>query len=159
MYLKVIKGTETFDKLSAVWDKINEYNNIAKALVKELGFEKHGRSKIGVAGGISCIECETKPEGWRSVGKKYQSLYYPKANQKELLNKIESLPIVSEEEYNNTIGFEPQFTSLHYISAFASKRNEKEIVIKIAETADYTPKSDMIEITVSEYKQLIGEDF
>jgi hypothetical protein len=89
MYLKVVKGTETFDKLNAVWDKINEYNNIAKALVNELGFDKFGRTREGVGGGISCIQSDTKPDGWRSVGKKYQSLYFPKANQKELLAKIE----------------------------------------------------------------------
>jgi len=158
MYYKVLKGTETFEKLNNVWDKIVDYNNQSKELTEELGFEKFGRNNNGVGGGISCFKSEEKKEGYRMVGKKHQDLCFPKANQKNILAKIDALPVVSYDEYNKTIGFESQFTDVYYISHFASKRLDELIVIKLSENCKYQPKEDMIEITTSEFKSYYGDE-
>ncbi len=157
MYYKLEKGNETFQKLESVWDKINKCNKKSRELVEELGFKEFGVSQHSVAGGISCIKSDCKPEGYKKVGKSYQGLIYPKANNKETLSKFKKLPIVEYEEYNNTIGFESQFSSMSHHRSFGSKKVNDIFLIEVSNECEYTPTKDMVEITYSEYKKL-GEE-
>ena len=157
MYYKLEKENETFQKLESVWDKIEKCNKEAKELVKKLGFEEFGVSQDGVAGGVSCIKSDNKPNGYKSVGKSYQKLIYPKANNKEVLDMFKKLPVVEYDEYNSTIGFESQFSSIGYHRAFSSKKVNNIFLIEVSNKCKYTPTTDMVEITYSEYKRL-GEE-
>ena len=155
MKFKVEKGTKTFDELEKVFVKMKDCNKQALELIESLGFTQFGVSNNGIAGGISCIVSKTKPDGFRVVGKPYQNLYYPKkANNKELLQKFDELPIISYEEFNDTIGFKAQFSSLNYHRAFGIKKVKDVYLIDIDNKCKYTPKSDMIEILESVYLKL-----
>lgn len=154
MYYKLEKGNETFDKLDNVLNKMSKCNKEAMNLVEELGFERFGVSRGVVAGGISCIQSDYKPEGYKSVGKNHQNLIYPKANNKEVLEKINNLPIVKHEEYNETIGFKSQFTENVFIYNFISKKVNDIYLIEVSNECEYKPTKDMVEITFTEYKKL-----
>jgi hypothetical protein len=155
MYYKVEIGTKTFESLKLIWDKMNKCNKEALSLVESLGFTKYGSALSKAAGGISCVESEEKPEGYKQVGKSYQNLYYPKANNKKILKKFNALPIVTLNEYNDTIGFKEQFVSLSHHRAFGSIQKDTMFLVEINDNCDYTPKGDMIELLSSEYKKLI----
>lgn len=153
MKFKVEKGTDTYNKLSEVFDKIKDYNNQAMSLANKLGSEEFGISFKGVAGGISCIKYKDKPEGFKVVGKPYQNLFMPKANNKKLWEEINELPILSFDEFNSVIGFEPQFKGLKFYRTYGYTHLNDKFLIDTGD-ADYTPKDDMIEILESEYKKL-----
>lgn len=152
MYYKLEKGNETFEKLDNVWERMIECNKKAYALCKELGFTKMGRSNNGVAGGISCFQADQKPEGFKTL--KGYNLYFPKKNNKEVLNKIDELPIIEHKEYNETIGFKSQFSTSFHHSSFGSKKVNDIYLIEVSEECKYTPTKDMVEITITEYKKL-----
>jgi hypothetical protein len=124
-------------------------------LVKEMGFKRCCRDSHSVGGGISAIEClDGKPDGFKSVGEKHQNLYFPKVRNKELIAKIKALPLVGNEEFNETIGFKEQFSDMCFHQRFGCKEFDGGYLISISDKCDYTPKSDMIEILASEYKKL-----
>jgi len=80
MKFKILKGTKTFDDLSALWKRMDKARLEAKKLAKSLGAENFATSgSHGIAGGIEGMEFPEKPEGWKSVGDSWQSLYMPKA--------------------------------------------------------------------------------
>jgi len=154
MYFKTEKGSETFDKLDNVWRKINDFDKQANDLVIELGYTKYGRSNIGIGGGISCIYSKTKPEGFKTVGKIYQNLIYPKASNKKLLKRFKELPIVSLDEYNDAIGFKPQFKGLTHYKNYGSKRVGELFIVEVPDNCNFQPPLGMVEILNSEYKAL-----
>lgn len=155
MYYKVEKGTEIYNKLDKVWDKMIKYNNISLEFIKSIGFNKFGVSHKGVAGGVSCIESDYKPEGFKQVGKTHQNLFYPKQNNKELLKRIEELPIVSYSEYNDVIGFVPHSKNLKYFNSYGSEKIGNIYLITLSDDCEYQPKEDMVELKVSEYKEIL----
>ncbi|MFK5856579.1 MAG: hypothetical protein QM503_10640 [Bacteroidota bacterium] len=154
MYYKVKKGTETFKRLEKVWSKITDCNKKSLQFVQQLGYEKYGTAHGTAGGGISFIYAETKPEGFKIVGKKYQNLFYPKASNKDLLKQIAALPTVSYDEYNSSIRFEEQFQGTTHYNAFGSRKRKDVYLIEINDECDYTPFEDMIEIVSSEWKAL-----
>jgi len=157
MYFKVEKGTETFKKIDEMMDKFVDYNKQAHKLVKELGYDAFGTSHRGVAGGISCINASEKPDGFKQVGKSYQCLYYPKANNKKIIEQIKDLPILSYDEYNETIGFKEQYQGLTHYSAFGLITGDDIYLIEIADDCKYEPLNDMVELLGSEYKKLVAK--
>jgi len=157
MYFKVEKGTETFKKIDEMMDKFVDYNKQAHKFVEELGYDAFGTSHRGVAGGISCINASEKPDGYKQVGKPYQCLYYPKANNKKLLEQMAKLPILTYDEYNETIGFKEQFTGLAHHRAFGLITTDDMYLIEVDDDCEYEPKSDMVELLGSEYKKLVAE--
>ena len=154
MHFKAIKGTKSWDRLNSIWNKMEKCNRAAADLVEELGFVEFGIAHNVIAGGISCIYSETKPKGWKTVGNKYDNLIYPKVNNKSVLDKIEKLPTISIDEYNETIGFKQQFKGLTHHKSFGSTRCGDMFLIHISDKADFTPPDDLIEILTSEYKTL-----
>ena len=156
MKFKVEKGTAIYQELELLFDKIEDCNSKTKKFVKSLGFEEYGISLRGRAGGLSCIRASKKPEGFKTVGKKYDNLYMPKASNKELWEKINALPILSHNEYNEVIGFEQQFKGLSHIRSYGCEKVNDVFLIDVGD-ADYTPIEGIIEILDSEYKSLISK--
>lgn len=156
MYYKLEPGSETYEKVKETLEKCDSFNDQAQAVVKELGFEKYGQSKRGVAGGISCLESKQKPEGYVTIGKKWQNLVYPKANNKAALKKIESLPVMTFEEFGKPIGFKPQIKGLVHHRACGVEKVGEIYLIEVDDRCDYAPAEGMVEILTSEYKKLVA---
>lgn len=156
MYFKLEPGNSTYDNLKDAIEKCIAYNDQAQALTKELGFERYGISRHHRAGGISCIEAHPKPEGYVSVGKKWQCLVYPKASNKAVLEKIKALPVMTFEEFGSAIGFKPQFKGLTYYRSYGVEQVGQTYLIEVADECDYTPAQGMVEILSSEYKALLA---
>ena len=156
MYYKIEPGNVTHEKVKDTLQKLDSYIDQSESLVKELGFERYGKSHNGVAGGISCVESSSKPEGYVSVGKKWQNLYRPKANQKEIWAKIKALPVMSFEEFGEAIGFKPQFKGLTYHRACGITTIKNTYLVEVSDKCDYTPAEGMVEILASEYKKLMA---
>lgn len=155
MYYKVIKGTETFEKLEKVWAEMKKCNEEAVKLAEELGFTKLAFSKKGVAGGIFGLASDEIPDGYKRIGPVTYGCVFPKKNNKEAIFKIESLPIVTHTEYNDVIGFKEGFTDTHYSRHYGSRKEGDVFLIEVSNGIDYTPKEDMTEITFTEYNNLI----
>tara|TARA_R110000782_G_C14522532_1_gene381281 strand:+ start:48 stop:530 length:483 start_codon:yes stop_codon:yes gene_type:complete len=154
MYYKVLQETETFKKLDSIWSRAAEVNKLALELVESFGYKQFGIDENSLAGGISCIKCESKPTGFKSVGKKHQSLYYPTVKNTTALEAINSLPKITIDEYNESIGFKSQWTSLSHHRAFGCQTIENGYLVEVNDKCDYLPKPDMIEILSSEAKKL-----
>jgi hypothetical protein len=153
MKFKVLKETETYRRLDELLEKINVCNQHSKHLVESWGFKEFGISMKGVGGGLSCIYSRTKPEGFKTVGKPSQNLIMPKANQKALWCKIQELPIVTREEFNNVIGYKEHFKGLIHHRCYGLKKRNDLFLIDTG-NSDYIPTNDLIEILESEYKLL-----
>jgi len=154
MYYKVKSKTETFEEFDFLFKRIKKVNNIALALAKKLGFSKIATSR-NLAGGINAFYSVKKPDGYRQVGKDYQCLYFPKvAHNKELLKKIEDLPIIKKSELNKIIDFKETFTGKHFISSFGIAKRNNHFLLDIDKECDFTVNKDMTEILESEYNEL-----
>lgn len=151
MKFKVEKGTKTYENLLELFAKIENYNSKTRELVESLGFEEFGIAMRGRAGGLSCIRSMKKPEGFKIVGKPSMNLYMPKASNKELWDKIEALPILSIDEYNEAIGFQQQFKGLNHIRSYGCQFINGVFLIDTGD-ADYSPVDGVIEILESEYR-------
>jgi hypothetical protein len=159
MKFKVLKGTETYDKLEAFQKKAAELNKIALDFALSLGFEQFVPSQRHIAGGISAFFSKEKRDGYKQVFTRHRSdLIFPKTTKdnKELIAKIAALPVIEYDEYNSIIGYEAGFFGLTFVRAFGLKKNEEEgcYVIDLSGVTEYTPNKDMIEILESEYLQL-----
>jgi hypothetical protein len=169
MRFKILRGTETFTKLTRLRLRINECNDAAGKLVKELGGERylHHSGLYTIAGGIAGIELKERPEGWGlAYPKTYSNIYFPIRNRianKEILERINSLPLVEDSDLNNILGYEPQDvhkSGLRYTLAYrpAIHFRDEYMLIRITDGAVYTPiNADIIEITVSEFNSLEKE--
>lgn len=170
MKFKIPKGTETYEKLEALWERIHAADSAAYALVrsirKEMGLPHEGdehnyAGSRHLAGGIAAIQFETKPEAWKQVGKPYQRLYAPLAREKAMWARIKALPIVPVEDLNNIVGFE-RFVSiadggdgLVAHRAPGMRLVPDAFLMEVPSKATYTPPNgDIIEILESEYNRL-----
>jgi len=162
MKFKVLKGTETYNKLQAFQEKSKELRKIALDFANSLGFEEYIENQKHRAGGISAFVSREKKEGYKQVFTRHRSnLIFPKTTKanKELIAKIEALPVITDDEYNSIIGFKSDFYGLQFIRAFGYRRvNIKDCyLIDLSGVTKYTPKPDMIEILESEYISLSQE--
>lgn len=158
MKYKVKTESELHSKFNSLIDRMSACRKEALLLAESLGFDALGGKHNCAAGGISCLQHEgpKPPEGYKRVGKDYQKLCFPKANNKEVLKKISELPIVTNEEYNGLINFEATFVGNVYIRRFGLMERDGVYLIDTGE-ADYTPVDGMEEILESEYKRLKAE--
>jgi len=154
MYYKLEPGNETYEKLKDTVEKCKAIDAEAKEVAKELGFSAHGKQLGVMAGGISCMESAEKPEGYKTVGKAWQNLIYPKASQKEALEKINALPVMTYDEFNDSIGFRMQFIGLTQYKSFGVMKLDGMFIIEVADACTYNPAEGMVEILASEYKSL-----
>lgn len=156
MKFKVLKGTDTFQKLEELRLKIKEVNNQAFNVVRELGSTRYCKKNGVLAGGISAIEFTSKPEGYINMGKSWQSLYFPKAKNKKDLELISKLPTIDYSELNTIVNFEGNQVvetdaGLAFIKTIGLIFGENEMLIDIEDGCKYCPPKDIIEILSSEY--------
>jgi alpha-acetolactate decarboxylase len=161
MKFKVLEGTETFEKFRLFFEESKRVGKESFELSKSLGFESCLASR-NISGGISAFISETKPEGYKQVYKKHGNNYwFPKSTKenKKLIEKINSLPVITEEEYNSIIGFETEFVDMYFCRRYGLHFSEKGncYLINTGRVKDYKPNSDMIEILESEYNNLKSE--
>lgn len=155
MKYKVKQESELHIQFEKMSDRMIECNKQAFDLAKSLGFDALGVKKWCVAGGVSCFKYDgpKPPEGYKRVGKDHQNICYPKANNKDVLQKILELPLVTNGEYNGLINFIPQFNGNYYISRYSLSFVNGIYLIDTGEV-EYTPVDGMEEILESEYKRL-----
>lgn len=154
-YYKILKGTDLFNKLTDFKKRGDKAREAANKLAKELGSDHDAYTSSGDLGGIDALHFEEKPEGWRVVGNRWQSLYYPKADQKELHKKIAALPIVKRSELNDIVGFSGlQMVGMAIIKSVGMAWHNDYCVMEVAAGCKYTPPKDATEILHSEYEKL-----
>lgn len=158
MKYKVLKTSPLGKKLLALQKEMTAAAKQADKLAKELGAKKYCRATGAVAGGISAIELEEKPAGWKKVSDKWQNLYMPMRNQKELWDKINALPLVEYEAINSILKFKKQTYckghGIYHVNCPGVLWRKSCILIEVNEELKYKPVVGMKEITVSEFVKL-----
>ncbi len=158
MKYKVSLTSPLGKKLLELKKRMLDVSKQADKLAKQLKGKKYCRGMSGVAGGISAIEFDEKPVGWKKVGAKWQSLYMPKRNQKELWNKINALPIIEHDEVNKILAFKRQSYAnkqgMYFVNCPGVLWRKSCILIEVQEELKYKPVAGMKEITVSEFNKL-----
>ncbi|HAH24928.1 MAG TPA: hypothetical protein DCL77_14440 [Prolixibacteraceae bacterium] len=159
MYFKIEKGTEVFNKLDVLHGRIQEVNKTAKELVKKLGGNRYCGDQNRLAGGIDAIEFEQKPEGYRSVGGKWDNLYLPNARNKVNNQLIAELPTLQYDELNSIVGFKGPQTAPHpkglsFVSIPSICFSDEVMLMKVPDGCKYTAPEGVTEIIYSEYQGL-----
>lgn len=159
MKYKIKKGTETFKKLVILQQHIKEVESEAFKIVESLGATKYCKAFNKLAGGISAIRLEKKPEGFKNVDKDWRMLFYPKASNKKVCKEIESLPTIKYDELNNIIGFEaPQTVScergIGWVNTVGLIFGKDFMLLDVENGCVFKPNKDTIEILESEYQKL-----
>jgi hypothetical protein len=167
MKYKILKGTELYKKLMELKAKMVQANKAANKVATGLGCKQWLGGEHGtIAGGLTGFEFEKQPDGWRKAWPgDYRNMYYPKnqKSNKEILDTIKALPVVTFAELNNVLGFEQH--SVPFADGVGSRKRwlfhpgfqflKDMVLVVVDEQAEYTPLPDMIEITVSEFNQLV----
>lgn len=108
MKIKVVKGSEVFDKLTALIERCQECNKAVKVVADELGAKRILTHSFYRAGGVTGFMLAEKPEGWKNTG--LYGYYFPKSIKanRVLLDRIAALPSVNNKEFNEVIGYQNQ---------------------------------------------------
>ena len=155
MKIKIPVSHPLGQKLSDVINRIIESRQYALDLAKD----EFNASRIWAGGhhqwgGISGVQYESKPEGWKTVDKR-NKLYMPKVKEKELWEKIKSLPKVKHTELTDLLGWPSlQIVGMNIIRFPGFSLTPKYVLLDIPEKVDQKILDGMIEITVSEFKKL-----
>lgn len=144
--------------------KILSANKEAGKLAKEMGFKQWRQRSMKLAGGIESLYADKKPEGFAyTYGSKEPNDFFPKkikAN-KEILAKIDALPVVLHGELNNLINYDWRASTsfnknggqqICFSTGILFKKNF--VLIDWPEYVKYKPVKGMTEITFSEYQTL-----
>ncbi|HET8886818.1 MAG TPA: hypothetical protein VFM70_10755 [Salinimicrobium sp.] len=154
MKFKVLRSSETGNKISIVEKKANEANEAARQLSKEIGFDRWRGGYWCAFGGVSCVMFKNNPPNPK-LWKKQEDGFFPKKNSKdgkELAEKFENLPSVGYDELNKTIDFD----GAPWKHIGINFNNDKFFGFVVGDDWDYEPNEDCEEITVSEYKRLFS---
>lgn len=173
MKYKILKGTATYGQLEALWKRMMAADRAAYKLVQDIrkvmGLpykgSKHTYASQNdlLAGGIMAIGFDTKPDGWKVVGEPWQKLFAPKANQKELWDRIKVLPKLQLHELNDIVGFKKGVSAGNDLSWVIHRAPGMEWVdgaflMEVPSACKYTPpNADIVEILESEYRRLSEE--
>ena len=156
MYFKILKGTKLFDKLMKVDEKRKLAIKAANKILTEIGTQRYVRPADSVGGGIRAFELTVCPDGWKPVMRgRFENCFFPKATakNKDLLARIEALPIIKSANYAEALKYTPQGVDLKFSICPGIEFKPKVILID-ALVEDYKPLKDMIEITEGEYRKL-----
>lgn len=167
MRFKILKGTETYNSLTGLLDKMIAANNEAKTLAMSLGAKEWllATGPYAIAGGLSGLRFPERPKGWKKVfSKRYNDIYFPSTHLKDnqgLIEKIWGLTIVNANDLNVIVGYVEQdiYTDRGMIwstyPGFSFKNDM--FLLSLHEKAVYdNTNADIVEITMSEYKSLTG---
>lgn len=159
MKFKILKETETFEKLMKLKERIISVNEQAADAIKLLGATKYCKAQNRLAGGVCAIEFEKKPDGYRRVGDRWSDLYYPKVSNKIDSELLQTLPTMDYKELNDIINFEGNQTiaaerGMFWIHTVGLTWGENEILIDVENGCKYDAPTDVVEILESEYLKL-----
>lgn len=163
MKFKIVEGTATYDKLLDLRKRMDEANKLAGDLCDELGGTPNRVRLVpsgSIGGGIAGIPmAEGKPDGWKLVASGYGNMCLPKMTKenKPILDKIASLPIISYEELNSIVGFEEQCQGFVWFAKPGVTWVEKCVLLDVDDRCDFKPNEDMIEILTSEFYSLLPD--
>lgn len=156
IYFITPKTSETGKKFKKVSGKATECFEAQKKLAEELGASKWRPTRMVAYGGISSFVFDETPDKktWKRINICVSDCeYMPKLSSKkgkEIMDRINKLPIVSVAELNDCIGFKvPFFKTIGF-----ANNNGKYYGFSIGETWDITPPADCEEVTLSKYKSL-----
>ena len=157
----VRKGTNTFDRLTEIGERVKAIQTLNRVIVDELDGNYYISCSGGlIAGPLEGIELKQKPEGWKQVyANVAQNMFFPKSvkQNKELLTRIATIPVVKRSEVNEIVGFKNQIVGRRYIQTIGLIWGQDFHLVGIDDEVDYTPLADMDEILTSEYKRLKDE--
>lgn len=162
MKFKILKGTETFEKLTALAEEIKRVEIAADDLVRSVGGKTHCRSNFYLAGGVAAVVFDKQPEGWKKVGD--DGHYMPKVKNKELSERFKALPTLSLQLIQDITGYpsgeigENKDGQLVRFGVPGIAWNDEYVLFNASSTAPWTPpNADFIEILESEYIRLSEE--
>lgn len=160
MKFKIEKGCVLYSKMTALQKKIDAANAEAVAFIKAKGWTgKHYKRQYVLAGGIGAVEFDEKPDGWKTVGAKWQRLYYPKVKgNKELLKEMAALPVVKNDELKEILEYKTagyvKNGGLVIFTRPSIEWKEEIILLEFPDEINYEPPFGMVEILSSEYKKI-----
>lgn len=160
MKFKILKGTDTFKKLKDLESKMEECNGAASDLCKELGGSVDGtwlgKGYRCIAGGVSGIRLEAKPDGWKLADRDHEGYYIPKINKinKPLLDRIDALPTLNYDDLNGIVGFHHQTSGLRWFNCPGVNWFDEYVLLSVDNACKFIPNHDMVEILESEYISL-----
>lgn len=166
-YYKVKKKHPLHLAFTQFMERVKAVKDEARALAIELSDSETFYSRPHtLAGGIGALIFKEKPEGWKQVGEKWQRAFYPKASNKSVCKRIESLPVILADEMNAIIGFEagtsseePNQPGIVWYGSFGLKEGKgKQFLINVPNGMSFKPVDGMVEITNSEYTSLLISD-
>lgn len=159
MKYKILQDSPLFDKLKALQKRMTNVKRQAEKVAKSFNGTGRFCGHIhALAGGISAIEFDEKPEGWKAVGESWQRLYYPKVINKEANKLIAPLPLMDYDELNKLVNFKSgAYTNaggIFWIKCPEINFYPTYTLINIPDGVSYTPVDHMIEILDSEFQKL-----
>lgn len=172
MKFKVLKGTDLFAKLSDIKNQMLLADQEALELMNSIKLEGivlegYSRPSHGIAGGIRAFCCdrylrkENLPSGWMLMERSLSKWIFPKSgdkNNKDLLERIKKLPIVSSNELKELLNYGNYAFAVHNGMGISTvpgvQWGDKYILLSTPDGIDYKPVKDMVEILVSEFDKL-----
>lgn len=158
MYFKIKKGSETEIKFKQILDRADIALKEAIKIVKELGVNQYIPSSYGW-GGIEGFVYEkgNVPPYYKKLKKTFD-IYYPKVvkENKEILSKIKSLPIVRYDEISDILSFKDYFVD-NKMYTYPGIRFDKETCAYFVPdelSHLYVKIEDAVEITREEYNKI-----
>lgn len=158
MKFKVEKGSNLHDQLTAIWAESARCNKAAQELADELGAKGIATMGRDIAGGIDAFQFDEKPEGWKVMGEKWQNLYFPKANLKDIRQRIADLPVVKKQQVADILKFSRQAVAVDggfcMVGLPTITKSGEVFLMDILEKVVWDPVPGAIEILASEFNEL-----
>lgn len=167
MYYIVKSKSKLFNQLQELSKNMKSANNAAFKLAKEMGFSEIHTEFDSLAGGISAVCANKKPDGYcYAFGSKHNKAFFPKkinAN-KEILKKIAELPVIKNDVLNKIIKYDGFNTKKDAAAGRNGGRrislrpgisfDKNCVLIEIPDYIKYQPVDGMQEILASKFKTL-----
>lgn len=162
MKYKILKGTETFEKLTALYKEMERVRDAVDPILKEYGTDRYISTQGELVGGIHALELKTKPEGFKVIGKPWQRLYAPKASNTKEYKRFCALPTLPFSALNDILGFKGGALmdggGLSWVNCPGIEFHDKHVLLDLPNKCKYTaPNADIVEIFESEYVRLSEE--
>lgn len=155
-FYKILIGTETYNRIDALIQRIEQAYQASHQLAVELG-SPNGfilQDSTYAAGGVMAIKMKTQPAGWKKVlPKRFPGYFFPKAIKanREVLTKIRALPTVARIELSRMVGYHS------HLGAPGLRAGDDVYLVVMPDgfsTVEPDPTPDMIEVTGFEYLKL-----
>lgn len=156
MKYKVLKGTATFEKLTALNEKLKACHEAMVPIFNEFKASQYIPLKdnaIAFGGFAGLIFKKSPPPHWAKV-KGTKNAWYPKkwAVNQQIIDRIEKLPTVSLQEYNEAIGLTDPEPEIQFNRYGFTYLEEQELFL--IECSSMKVSEELIEILESEFMNL-----